>query len=570
MRLLLTALAAASCATVSPADLVVLNGKVLTVDPVFRVAQAVAIRGGVFVRVGDDAEVRALVGPATRVIDAGGQTVLPGLIDSHVHAANVARIEAVEPQPTFASIAEMQDWLRGKAARAPEGTWIKVPRSYPSRMREGRFPTRVELDAAAPRHPVYVDGAYAQILNSAALKAAGITRDTPAPIGREIVKDERGEPTGLLRNMAAAVGKFIHGSEVSQEAWLQALEQVHRRYNEVGITSIVERAGSPETYALYQSLRGRGRLRVRTTVTVMVNADGTAEGTEAFIRGLPFHFREGDDWLRVGPLKILVDGGILVGTAYMRAPYGTAGAKLFAITDEHYRGTLSLTPEKVKAIIRAGHRLGWQMASHVTGDGGVDLVLDAVQAANADAPIGKNRYTLIHAYFPNAEAVRRAAALGVVVDTQPAWFYKDGDAIASAMGDERLQSFIGLKDWLAAGIPVAINTDHMYGVDPDKATNPFNPFLTMYVATTRKTESGRVLGPAQRVSREEALRMMTITAAYLSFDETTRGSIEVGKLGDLTVLAGDFLTCSEEQLRKMRVRVTVVGGQVVYETHGPS
>ena len=285
---------------------------------------------------------------------------------------------------------------------------------------------------------------------------------------------------------------------------------------------------------------------------------------------MPFKYGDGDDWVRVGPLKIGVDGGILYGTAYMREPYGPSAASLYGFTDPDYRGALSLTPEKVTTMIRTGHRLGWQMCSHVTGDAGVDVVLDAVEAADRDRPIRNRRYTLIHAYFPRPDAIRRAAELGVCVDTQPAWYYKDGDALATALGASRLATFIGLKEWLRGGVPVAINSDHMFGVDPDRSLNPYNPVLAMATAVTRKTEGGQVFGPEQRVSREEALRMMTTQAAYLAFDESRKGSIEVGKLGDLAILAEDLLTCDAGRIPGIRAATTIVGGRVVYEARsGP-
>jgi predicted amidohydrolase YtcJ len=204
------------------------------------------------------------------------------------------------------------------------------------------------------------------------------------------------------------------------------------------------------------------------------------------------------------------------------------------------------------------------MVAHVTGDAGVDVVLDAIEAAQRDSNPNL-RHTLIHAYFANAEAAARAARLRVIVDTQPAWYYKDADALSNALGDERLAHFIGLRTWRHAGVDVAINTDHMFGLDPNDAMNPFNPFLTMYTATTRRTESGRVVGASEAVSREDALRMMTSAAARFSFDEKNRGSIEIGKLGDFVVLDDHLLTCPPERLRAIRPDLTVVGGRVAFE-----
>jgi predicted amidohydrolase YtcJ len=565
---LLAAIPSLRAAEGPPADLVVLNGKVLTVDARFSTAEAVAVRDGVFVLVGSNADAKKLIGAKTRVLDAGGKSVVPGLIETHVHATGVARAETVQPFVQLGSIAEMQEWVRRQAATTPAGEWIRLPRADLTRIRERRLPTRAELDAATTQHPVLFNWQYAQhqvqVLNTLGLKTAQITRDTPDPKGGKIVKDAQGEPTGRIEEPRGLTAKFMMRRSPSEAEYLQMLEDVLHHYNAIGITSINERNSNVEGYRTYEKLKKDGRLTVRATVTLGLRSDGTLAGTEKVIQALPVRFGDGDDWVRVGPLKVAVDGGILYGTAYMRDPYGEAAVPLYGLTDPNFRGALQRSPEEVKNMIRAGHRLGWQMCSHVTGDAGVDVVLDAVEAANRDAPIKERRYTLIHAYFPNASAVRRAAELGVCVDTQPAWFYKDGDALAVALGGERLRHFIGVGEWLRGGVKVALNSDHMFGVDPNRSLNPYNPFLAMYTAITRKTESGLVLGPEQRISREDALRLTTIDAAYQSFDEKRKGSIEVGKLGDLAVLTEDFLTCPEERLKDIQVQATVVGGKVVY------
>lgn len=566
------------------ADLVVLNGKVVTVDAASSVAQAVAVRDGRFVAVGGNDQVRSLIGPQTRVIDAAGRTVIPGLIDSHVHATAVAAGEALQPFQDLNSIEAIQTWVRTEAARVPAGTWLWTPRLYPTRLKERRFPERRELDAAAPHHPVAVDGAYAFVLNTAALRAAGITGATPDPPGGAIVKDAAGEPTGLLRNVGGMLARFRPAADANTS--LDHLEEVHRAYNRVGITSVIERGANLDGYRAYEALKRAGRLHVRSTITIRMPtiqpcappagkqstgasaaepcAEQIAEATR-FIKSLPVGFGAGDDQLKMGPLKIVADGGILIGTSFMREPYGLRAATLYGVDDPEYRGFLTLTSQQMRAAVFAGHSLGWQMVAHVTGDAGVDTVLDAFEAAQAKDPSGDRRHTLIHAYFATAETARRAARLGVVVDTQPAWYYKDADALADGLGPARLEGFIGLRHWLDAGVRTALNTDHMLGLDPDTALNPFNPFLTMYVATARKTQGGQVLGANQAVTREEALRMMTIDAAYLSFDERNRGSIEVGKLGDLVLLTDDLLTCTPERLREIQPEATILGGKVVYE-----
>jgi predicted amidohydrolase YtcJ len=224
-----------------------------------------------------------------------------------------------------------------------------------------------------------------------------------------------------------------------------------------------------------------------------------------------------------------------------------------------------LTPKQIADAFAVGHRLGWQMTAHVTGDAGVDVVLDAIEAAQKAMPAADRRHTLIHAYFVHPGTAARAARLGVLVDTQPAWYYKDADALAQALGRERLAHFIGLRSWRQAGVETAINTDHMYGLDRDEALNPFNPFLTMYAAVTRRTESGAIVNADEAVSRQDALRMMTSGAARFSFDERMRGSIAEGRLADLVVLDDNILKCSDERLRSIRPDLTIVGGRIAFE-----
>jgi predicted amidohydrolase YtcJ len=569
MRHLYFVLLIVACATglgsgqaTRPADLVLLDGRVVTVDDRFSLATALAVRDGRFVAVGSNDEVRRHVGTTTRVIDGRGRTVIPGIIDTHVHALDVAAAEAAQPFRNLRTISELLGWIRREAQGRPHERWIWTPRVFPTRLRERRFPTRQELDTAAPHHPVVVDSAYAFSLNGAALRAAGITRDSADPPGGAIVKDAAGEPTGLLRNAGGLLARFRPAGW--ERVPLETLEQIHRQYLATGITSVIERGASLEGYRTYEALKGANRLHVRATVTVRIPPTDGPAGVERFIHSLPIRFGGGDDWLKAGPLKIVADGGILIGTSFMRNPYGMGAQQLYAVSDPEYRGFLSLTPEQIAAAFAVGHRLGWQVAAHVTGDAGVDVVLDAIEAAQAGSP-GDRRHTLIHAYFVNPATAARAARLGVLVDTQPAWHYKDADALSDALGRERVAHFIGLETWRLAGVEVAINTDHMFGLDRNEAMNPFNPFLTIYAATTRRTESGRVVNAAEGVSRQDALGMMTRAAARFSFDEKNRGSIEAGKLGDFVVLDDHLLTCSAERLRTLRADMTVIGGLVAHE-----
>lgn len=556
----------------SGGDLVVRNAKVLTVDNEFSEAEAVAIREGVIVAVGSNADVDEYVDEDTRVIDAGGNTVVPGLIESHSHATSVVRREYATPYPyeQLTSIGDIQRWVEEQAAETPEGEWIIIPRTDVTRIQEGRIPTPEELDEVAPRHPTVFVWQFAnrqiQVLNEAALEAAGITAETPVPEGGRIELGEGGEPTGVLENGSELTAEFLEPREISDERYHADLERLLGRYTEVGITSIAERGSDVDGYQTYQRLKEEDRLPVRVVVTIGLDSDGSVEDTERVIREMPVEYGEGDERVRVGPLKLRVDGGILYGSAYMREPYGDDALSFYGYEDPDHRGTLLIEPQAIENMIHTGHRLGWQMSAHVTGDAGVDAVLDAVEASQEQLPEEDDlRFTLIHAYFANPETAERAARLGVGIDTQPAWYYKDGDALAGILEDERFAQFIGLGEWQEAGAKVAINTDHMYGFEPNTSLNPYNPFLTMYTAITRRTEGGKVYNPDQQVSREDALRMMTINAAWMSFEEDEKGSIEVGKLGDLAILSDDLMTVDEETIPEIQALLTVVGGEIVHE-----
>ncbi|MEX1136170.1 MAG: amidohydrolase [Balneolales bacterium] len=561
----------------STADLVVVNGQVATVDSEFSKAEAFAIQDGKFIAVGDNDEVQKFIGNETRVIDAEGKTIIPGLIESHTHATGVVNRElsAGRAYEQLRSIQEIQEWLEVQVEQTPEGGWIQLPRAEVTRIKEGRIPTSEELDEVTPNNPAVFNWQYAdrqiQVLNKAAMEAAGITKDTPVPEGGRIQLGSDGEPTGRVEDSPELTERFLESQSYTDEEYHDALARLLNRYNEVGITSIFERGSDEEGYHSFRKLKEEGRLTVRATVTMrFLGLDGTIEGAEEAFQGLSLEYGEGDDWVRVGPLKFRIDGGVLYGTAFMREPYGEASFDLYGIDDPTYRGSSVFTPEQVENILHVGQSLGWQMSAHVTGNAGVDLVLDAIEATDNLVNDDDHRFTLIHAYFANQGTAERVERLGVGIDTQPPWYHMDGDGLLGALGEDRLRQFIGIGEWHDAGAKVSINSDHMMGFGPNSSLNPYNPFLTMYTVITRRTSSGEVIGSDQKVSREDALRMMTIDAAWFSFDEERKGSIEVGKLGDFAILSDDFFNCEEEEIKDIQSLMTVVGGEVVHETDGNS
>jgi predicted amidohydrolase YtcJ len=555
-----------------PVDLIVVNAKVLTVDAANTEAEAVAIRGNTFAAVGTTAAIRAMAGPGTRVIDAGGRTVIPGFIESHVHATGAARGEVSQPFIQLHSIQEIKDWVRARAMEVGAGRWVQLPRIDVTRIKEGRLPNKADLDEAAPNNPAVYTWQYAnrniQIVNDAAMKAAKIGKATVAPKGCTLHFTPGGEFTGRMESCQSLLN--IPEREITKSQYLDSLAALMKRYNEVGITSIGERSSNAEGFKDYQQLKAEGRLPLRVRVTIRIGTgDNSEAGLERIITGLGVKYDQGDDWVRVGPLKIGIDGGALYGTAVMREPYPATSHELYGITDPKYRGEFGrgqgLTADGVNNYVRAGNRLGWQLSSHVTGDRGVDIVLDAIEAANKEKSMLDKRYNIIHAYFASADTARRAASLGAVVDTQPMWFYKDGDALLKALGPKYMNTFIGVKTWKDNGVSVALNADHMQGFDPVGALNPYHPLLAMQAAITRRTQGGQVIGPAERISRLDALRMTTINAAYMGFEEKKKGSIEAGKLADLAILTGDFLTVPEDRIMTIKAYMTIVDGKIVHQ-----
>jgi hypothetical protein len=546
------------------ADLVLLGGKIVTLDPRERTVEALAIRDGKILSVGSAAEMQRRIGDQTQVIRLGGKTVLPGLFETHCHAIGVARDSIHNTYAELGSISEIQDWIRRRAQEVPPGQWIQVPRNEITRLQERRHPTPAELDAACTTHPVIYTSVLKHVLNSRGFAEIGVVDEKSTLPGTEIVRDEHGRPL-LIRGGNQLVRQHLPRPEPGRAETLAALGKVLQRYNEVGITGIFERATDRDGFNLFRELRAQDRLTTRVTTTFRFSAR-TADAVEKYVKGLGLRPREGDEWVKAGPLKITVDGGIHWGTTRLSEPYGEKRIRFYRLVNPEYRGELLYSVAEMETIFGTANRLGWQMSAHVTGDDGTERVLDAVAAVAAKSPdIRERRFTLIHSYFPTPAIARRARELGVGVDTQAYLYYKDADALAEVYGRAWAERFIAAAEWARAGVPVSLNSDHMIGLDPDHAMNSFNPFLAIYIGVARKTQGGEVHGPGQRLSRLDALRSMTLWAAKLSFDEDRLGSLEPGKLADLVVIDRDYLTCPEEEIRHIQVLRTVVGGWTVFE-----
>jgi predicted amidohydrolase YtcJ len=547
------------------ADLILHNGKIVTVDSGFSIRQAVAIKAGKITAIGTDQTALAERGPGTRVIDLRGRTVLPGLFDSHVHTLEAGLSEFRAPLPPLDSFAAVQHYLREQARRTPKGEWIVVPRTFPTRLREMQMPTRELLDVLT-EHPVVFDASYVVIANSLALKISGITRDTPNPPGGEIVKDKNGEPNGILKNARGLLKqRSSTASGFTETEKLKAVEDQLKRYAAAGLTSVNDRAVNAEQIALYQKLKQQGRLPIRVALTWRPDASRPTEELIRTIESAPYVTNQGDDRLKFAAFKLTLDGGMTIGTAYQRHPYGPFGKQLYGKTDPDDRGQLFIPPEKLLAAMRAARNRGWQLTTHDQGGGAVDAWLDTLAALDRERPIRDSRSFVMHASFQSPEAIARMKKMGILADTQSQWLYHDGPALEKVFSREGMRYFFPLRSYLDAGILVAAGSDHMIGHDKNKAVNPYNPFLSMWIEIARKTDRGGVLVPQEKITRAEALKTHTIWGAHMQFAEKSRGSIEAGKLGDIVVIDRDFLTCPEDQIKDIQPLMTIVEGKIVYE-----
>ena len=558
------ALAGAAAVRGAEADLILHNGKIVTVDAGFSVQQAVAIRGDRIAAVGSDqAILNAERGAHTKLIDLHGRMVLPGLFDSHVHPLGGGLSEFRAPLPVLDSFAAVQSFIRQQAAKTPPGEWIVVPRTFPTRLRELRMPTREVLDVDTA-HPVMFDASYVVVVNSLGLKRSGITRDTPNPARGEIVKDAHGEPNGILKNAQSLLKGLKPEGQFTEREQLQALEEMLQRYVAAGLTSIGDGAVQENEIRLYRTLKAQNRLPLRVTMTWWHNAAKPIEELRKEIQSADVTTNSGDEWLRFGAFKINVDGGMTIGTAFQREPYGPFGAQLYGKTDPQDRGQLFESPEKLLAILRIARDAKWQLSAHCQGGGAIDGFLQALAALDREAPIAPTRSHLIHASFQSPAAIAEMKRMGVLADVQPAWLYLDSPALEKVFGSDGMRYFFPLRSYLDAGIGIAGGSDHMIGHDKNSATNPYNPFLGLWTAVTRLNTRNEVVHAEERITRAEALRMYTTGAAFRHFAENSRGSIERGKLADLVVIDRDYLTCPEDEIRRIEPVAVMIGGRIVH------
>ena len=542
------------------------HGKIATADDKFSIAEAMAVGQGRVLAVGSNDDVLKLKGDNTRLVDLAGRFVVPGLIDSHSHATGAAMTEFDHPIPEMESIADVLAYIKSRAAAVAPGDWIVLRQVFITRLKDQRYPTKTELDAAAPHNPVvYSTGPDASV-NSLALKLSGIDKDFQPTGAGKIERDPAtGEPTGILRSASQYLKTNAKSRSASDLERDERLRQLIADYNSVGITAICDRDASPGAIAQYARLRSAGGLNVRVAISHGVPNSGTPEELAQKIREVAAHpLHKGDDRLRIVGVKTYLDGGMLTGSAYMREPWGLS--KIYSIDDPRYRGLLYIEPELLAAMVRAAVESGLQFTAHSVGDGAVHALLDAYEEVNKTTPVASTRPCITHSNFMSREAIDQARRLGVMVDIQPAWLYLDAHTLAAQFGYDRLRYFQPLASLFAAGVTAGGGSDHMQKIGSLRSVNPYNPFLGMWTAITRKSKRyERPLHPEEALSREQALRFYTINNARIMFLDHAVGSLEAGKQADFALLDRDLLSCPVDEIRDTRVLQTYLAGKLVYE-----
>jgi predicted amidohydrolase YtcJ len=569
MRIASLALFLVSAASAQKADLILYHGKIVTVDPQFRIANAIAIRGDRILGVGKREELAEFAGPNTRQVDLGGRTVLPGLMDSHSHAFDASMYEFDHEVPTMETIEDVLRYIRARASVSKPGDWIVLTQVFVTRLRDQRFPTRAELDAAAPKNPVYFGTGPDASVNSLALKASGINKDYKITDGKpgRIERDAAGEPTGILRSCVRLVKIQSPDRKPTDDDRRNRLKMLLADYNSVGITSISERDLGDEGVEIYRGLRDSGELKCRVYVMYSVDAQMPMDQIEARMLKAahsPLHNYNNMLWVR--GTKSYMDGGMLTGSAYMLQPWGIS--KVYSIDDPNYRGMRYIEAGKLYHMARFALQHDLQFTAHSVGDGAVQGMIDAYAEVNNDFSVRAMRPSITHANFMSADMIKKMKDLGIVLDLQPDWLLLDGATLQKQFGNERTKYFQPYKSLFDAGVPVGGGSDHMQKIGSLRSINPYNPFLGMWITLTRQPRwTYEPLHPEQRISREQAIRLYTINNAYITFGEKEKGSLEAGKLADLVVLDKDILSVPVAEVRGIQVEQTYLGGKLVYERH---
>lgn len=542
----------ASFVTRDPApDLILFGGAIQTLWPELPRCAALAAKDGRVVALGDDEAIRALAGPRTVEVDLAGRTAIPGINDAHNHMLELGLKLNRIGLDACSSIAELVELVRQAAARTPAGQWIVGEGWNESLFAESRLPTRHDLDAATERHPVLLKRFFnMDVVNSAALRLGGVSAATPDPQGGRVERDAAGEPTGILRASAKQLCRRLL-PEPSEAERVAALHAAGRAYLAVGITSILDPGLRPEELRAYLRARREGRLLVRANLMPSWHGfreDEAAPELDARAAGLGLFSGLGDEWLRLGALKMAIDGGTTSHTAWMFQPF---------VGEDTVHDYNRLDPEDLRLFFARGHALGWDIGIHAIGDRAHHEAVAAF-ADVLDAAPGEHRHNLIHGYFASEQSLEQMARHGLAVVIQPTFIYYEGDDLFRDVGPELANRYKPARSYLDRGIRVVATSDI-------PSTVHYNPFVGLYSLVTRRSWKGTPIAPQEAISREEALHAYTVAGAWLTREEGLKGPLAPGFLADIAVLDRDYFSCPEEQIKAIKVELTVVGGRVAYE-----
>jgi predicted amidohydrolase YtcJ len=525
---------------------------VYTADPAGSFAETVAVADGRIRAVGSDNEVtRAFPGAAETRLE--GRTLVPGFIDAHNHylatGEGMASVDA--SFPTVASVEDLVAVLAEAAATLPGDGWI-TGFGF-DHAKYDRAPTRWDLDSIATSRPIsmrHISGHYL-LVNTAALEAAGITEDTPDPKGGELIRDDAGRLTGLCLEAAMALVEPVavdigsHGPNfhvaTTLDQLVAAVDRAGRAFVAAGLTTVCDAQVTQRELEGYREARRRGIWSVRVCCMPLSNqlADYGAIGLAG-----PF----GDDNFWLGPMKFYMDGSLIGGSAVFSEPYGEDG---------EFTGSLYWEPDEMRAMVVEAQRQGWQVGIHTQGDGAIEAVLDAIEAAMEAYPRPDPRHRIEHCGYPTPPQIERMARLGVIAINQPNYLHDQGDEFLPRFG-ERAHWLQPMRAELNSGVHVVLSSDC------DVTT--YKPLETITNAVQRTTRDGQPIGADQALTVEEAVRAHTIDAAFSIFAEDRLGSIEPGKQADLVVLDGDLFAVPPHEIRDLPVWMTMIDGEVV---HGP-
>lgn len=542
----------------SKPQLIIYNAAVHTIDEKDTVAQAIAVAGNKILAVGDNEEVLALAEEGTRIVDAKGCSVIPGINDSHNHMWEAGMLMAGVITFGYPSIKALAEEIGRRTSEMEPGEWLQGGGWIESQFIEKRMPTKYDLDPYSPNNPVVLERIFSTCCaNSAALKAAGITKDTPDPVGGTIGRDENGEPNGLLFRsakqlvrdvMPSAFGesKFGSGEEISK-----AIKRSQEDYLRYGITSIMEPGVTPSMIKAYQRLKDNGELKIRVNLMpcwhgFAINED--EDFSDRLVGEMGLYSGFGDNKLRIGGLKMAIDGGLTSKTSLRTWKYKG--------DDDIAEFPLRLDLKDLSPWVKEAHDGGWGVGIHCMGDIAVETAAKSVYDAWKENPVDR-RHQLVHCYFTNKESIKMMAEAGIILAAQGSFIYNEADGYPDLLNEEQEKTFMPLRSCLDAGITLALSTD--------MPSAHHNPFWGMYSVVTRKGMHGHCLGTEECITVNEALRAMTLNGAYMSFEEKEKGSLLPGMLADIALLDHDLTNIHEEEIRNVKVLMTLIDGEIMFE-----